>query len=77
MPTEDAITFRRQMFLLWLQILATLIGLYLLIQLGPVLVLIIISLFFVATFQPMTKLLHKRLSRKAALTTIVTLIVGG
>jgi predicted PurR-regulated permease PerM len=65
------------MFLLWLQILATIIGLYLLVQIRSVLLLIVIALFFVATFQPMVKWLQKRLSRKAAQTAVITLIIGG
>jgi predicted PurR-regulated permease PerM len=77
MEVSDARILRRQLFLLWLHVLASLIGLYLIIQIRSVLVLILIALFFVATFQPLIKWLQKRLSRKAAQTAVVALIIGG
>ncbi len=59
------------LFVLWLKIAATLLAARLLVLIWPVLVLLILSLMLVATFNPLVRRLQARVKRSYAITTVV------
>ena len=74
--TVDSETIREtgnSLFMLWLKIGLTLIAVRLAVRGWPVVVLLIVSIMFVATFNPVVTRLQRRLTRGKA----ITLVVGG
>jgi predicted PurR-regulated permease PerM len=64
------------LFVLWLKIAVTILGALLFIHIWPVLVLIILSLMIVATFNPVVRRLQSKLTRGWAITVVVSAAFG-
>lgn len=65
-----------ELFVLWLKILATLLALKLVTLVWPVVVLLILSLMLVATFNPLVRYLQQRLKRSYAISIVVSGIMA-